>query len=129
MFKESVICIIIVISIFVGNNITQGYTKECVEEMDNNLNELRNEILNEDKNQNEISEKIDKVIEDWRDCFEKLAYFIEHNELEKVETSLVSLKSFIETKEYNEGISELDKSIFLLNHIEDKNSFNLMNIF
>ena len=68
-------------------------------------------------------------MENWKDYFEKLAYYIEHNELEKVETNLTSLKSYLETEQYHDAANELDKAEFVLKHIEDKNSFNLMNIF
>ena len=60
---------------------------------------------------------------------DKLAYFIEHDELEKVETDLVSIKSYIETQEYEQAVGELDKGAFVLKHIEDKYAFNLQNIF
>lgn len=127
MFKESIICIIIVILIFIGNNITQGYTRDSVEDMNNTLKGLRDEISQE--NQNGISEKMEEANNKWDEYFEKLAYFIEHDELEKVETNLTSLKSFIENKRFDEAINELDKCAFVLKHIRDKNSFNLMNIF
>ncbi len=65
----------------------------------------------------------------WERRHDKLAYFIEHDELEKVKTDLTALNSFIETKEYAEAISELDKCVFVLKHIEDKYAFNLQNVF
>ena len=58
-----------------------------------------------------------------------MSYFIEHDELEKVENNFTGLKSFIETQENAEAINELDKGVFTLKHIEDKNSLNLRNIF
>ena len=58
-----------------------------------------------------------------------LAYYIEHDELEKVETNLTGLRSFIESKEYSDALAELDKTVFVLRHIEDKNKFNLQNVF
>lgn len=58
-----------------------------------------------------------------------MAYYIEHDELEKVETNLTALKSFVDSNEYVDAMSELDKSVFVLKHIEDKYAFNLQNIF
>ena len=57
---------------------------------------------------------------EWRNSFEKLAYYIEHDELEKVDTNLIGLKSYIETEEESDAVSELEKSVFVLKHIEDK---------
>lgn len=129
MLKELIICIVIVIVIFFGNVMTQNYTKETMEELASNLEDLKTEIVNENKDTNNINNKIDKLNKTWENAHDKLAYFIEHDELEKVETNLVSMKSLIETGQYEESTNELDKNIFVLKHIEDKYSFNLKNIF
>ena len=76
-----------------------------------------------------IESKVKEVRDDWENRHDKLAYYIEHNELEKVETNLVALNGFIESNEYSDAISELDKSVFVLKHIEDKYAFNLENVF
>lgn len=70
-----------------------------------------------------------QFIGQWQEKHDKLAYFIEHDELEKVETELIVIKSYIETEDYEESISELDKGVFILKHIEDKYAFNLQNVF
>ena len=54
---------------------------------------------------------------------------LEDTEIEKVENNLTSVRSFIETKNYSDAISELDKANFLLKHIEDKYPISLENIF
>lgn len=59
----------------------------------------------------------------------KLAYYIEHDELEKVDTAIVTMKSYIKTNDYSLAIAELEEGKFVLEHIKDKNSFNLQNIF
>ena len=105
--------------------------KTSVEETSATLTELREEITKEDNeiNGNEAKEKIDKIHEMWDQKHDLLAYYIEHDELEKVETNLTGLRSFIESKEYSDALAELDKTVFVLRHIEDKNKFNLQNVF
>ena len=76
-----------------------------------------------------IESKVKEVRDDWENRHDKLAYYIEHDELEKVETNLVALNGFIESSKYSDAISELDKSVFVLKHIEDKYAFNLENVF
>lgn len=134
MRKETVICIIIVIAIIIGNIITQKYTKQSVESLSNNLESLKTEMINKieekkDKSKEELSESVDKIMENWESRHDKLAYYIEHNELEKVENNLTALDSFAETEEYADAIKELDESIFVLKHIQEKYAFNLKNIF
>lgn len=131
MIKELVISIIIVVSIFIGNTFTENYTRESVKETSDNLVELRKEIIKNDDeiNINVSKNKIDEIHNKWDDRYEKLAYYIEHDELEKVKTELTSLKGYIEKEEYADAVSELDKSIYILKHIKDKTAFNLKNIF
>lgn len=40
-----------------------------------------------------------------------------------------AFKSYIETEEESDAVSELEKSVFVLKHIEDKTRMNLKNIF
>lgn len=133
MKKEFVICIIIFIIILFGNIITQKYTKESVKHLTEDLSELKidifNKINNEENEQKQIIEKIEKIVKNWESKHDKLAYYIEHNELEKVEDNLTGLKSLTETEEYKEAVKELDKGIFILKHIEEKYKFSLENIF
>ncbi len=134
MKKEIIICIIVVIAISIGNIITQQYTKESVATISNDLEELKldlnNKIKNEkEKTNDELSNSVDKITKDWESRHDKLAYYIEHNELEKVEDNLTGLDSLVSTEEYAEAIKELDKCIFILRHIEEKYAFNLENIF
>lgn len=131
MGKELVICCVIVVVILIGNNITQNYSVESVDTLTKNLKKLREDIYKDQDNVNSENnkDKLSSIFEKWYECYDKLAYYIEHDELEKVGNDLDGLKSYIETNEYPEAISELDESIFILNHIEDKYKFNLKNIF
>lgn len=131
MTKELIISIIIVVLIFVGNAVTENYTRESVDETKQSLSTLREEII---KNEDEVDinitkEKIDNIHEQWDSRYEKLAYYIEHDELEKVKTELTGLRGYIEKEEYSEAVPELDKSVYILEHIKEKTALNLKNIF
>lgn len=131
MTKELIISIIIVVLIFVGNSVTENYTGESVDETKQSLSDLREEII---KNEDEIDvtsakQKIDNIHEQWDSRYEKLAYYIEHDELEKVKTELTGLRGYIEKEEYSEAVPELDKSMYILEHIKEKTALNLKNIF
>ena len=131
MLKEFIFCFLILIIILFGNNQTQNYTKESVKNISEQLTQLRQNLINKyDKIDEEKAKKeMENIEKEWENRHDKLAYFIEHDELEKVETNITALKSYIETKKYEESISELDKAEFLLKHIQDKYAFNLENIF
>lgn len=134
MKKEMIICIFVVIIIVLGNVITQRYTKISVETLSNDLEELKivlNNKLNntEEKTKEEILQEVNKITEEWELRHDKLAYYIEHNELEKVEDNLTGLDSLTETEEYADAIKELDRCVFVLKHIQEKYAFNLENVF
>ena len=129
MYKEIIICLIIVITIIIGNVITQNYTKDKLEAISVDLIQLRQELSNKDIDWEKSRQYFENINKDWYNMKNNMSYFIEHDELEKVENNFTGLKSFIETQENAEAINELDKGVFTLKHIEDKNSLNLRNIF
>lgn len=131
MQKEIIVCIFIIVLITVGNVVTQNYTVESVESLADQLSDLKSDIFKEEENieRDSIKDKIKQIEDNWESRYDKLAYYIEHDELEKVETNLTGLRSFIESKEYSDALAELDKTVFVLRHIEDKNKFNLQNVF
>ena len=127
MFKEAVICIIIVVVIFSLDVFTQDYTNKTTLEITKIFSDLKEQILKEDKEQ--ITKQIASLEESWKGRHNKLAYYIEHDEIEKVETELAGINGYIEIEEYKEAVVEIDKNIYILEHIKNKNLFNLENIF
>ena len=133
MKKEMIICIFIVIVIVIANIVTQNYTTKTVGELNSKLEALETEITdigeNEDIAKDSVKNKIEEVEKYWEDVHSKLAYYIEHDELEKVETDIVGINSSIETNNYEQVLSKIDESKFILRHIEDKYAFTLENVF
>jgi galactokinase/mevalonate kinase-like predicted kinase len=127
MLKEIITCILTIIVIFALDIVTQGYTKNSTKEMVELMANLKENILNNDIEQ--IENSVKEIDENWQKKHGKLAYYIEHDELEKVDTSLVTMKSFLETNDYSSAVAELDEGKFILEHIKEKNSFNVENIF
>lgn len=129
MRKEVVICIVIVLLVIIGDIITYNYTKKSVFEAETELNKLRENLLSENQNAETLKKEIEDISDKWNKRHRKLAYYIEHDELEKVETDLSGLKGYIEAEEYTEAVAELDRTNYVLQHIKNKTVFNLQNIF
>lgn len=129
MRKEWIICIIVILIVTVTDIITQNYTNKSVECMDDKLEVLKEELMKEEVQNKKVGEQMQDVIKTWKEKYKKLAYYIEHDELEKVETELTSLSAHINVEEYEDGVPELEKSIFILNHIKEKFKFDIKNIF
>ena len=131
MLKEFFICTVIVILIFVGNGITQGYSKKSIEDMNENLTSLEENMNVQDEtlNHEEVDKKVEEIDQKWKEMFYRLAYYIEHEELEKFSRNLENIKSYAQLEQYDDAIKEINEGKYILNHIEDKYSFNLQNIF
>ena len=127
MYKE-IIIIFVVVALVIGlDTICNNYLKEAVAELSNELNELRVPIIEE--NQKEAQKQMQIVKDKWEEKYKVLMYYIEHNELEKVETELVRLAADIDMEEYKHCINELNTSIFILEHIQQKEKFDITSMF
>ena len=129
MCKELIISIVIVVVIFSFDYVLQKYTDESIGDMTQELSSIKTEIRKDDKNETEIQDRVNRLYDKCIEYNEKLSYYIEHNELEKVETDFIACKSLIESKEYNVAVEELEKTTYVLKHINEKYSFSLENIF
>lgn len=128
MYKELIISIVIVSLIFCLNYITQKNTDIAVETVTEKLNIVRNSALEEKPNKDIVKSDINVAYDKWEELDDILSYYIEHDELEKVKTALTSAKSYIEVEEYLESIEAIDKCIYILEHIHEKEMFSLDNI-
>lgn len=125
--KEYVIVFVILIFVFLIEYITNRDLTDCVKWMRDGITSIENKLEEnrEEEAQNEFLELKSK----WEGEQEKLAFFVEHEELEKVSNDIVIIESNFnqnESDEIDENIADLK---FMLDHIEEKNQLNLKNIF
>ena len=104
MKKELIICLVIICSIVIGDIWLQNYNKFS-------------------------KEKVIQVNNEWDKKFNILTCFLEHDELEKVKTQLVVITAGIDVEDTEHVYEEIDKAVYILDHIKDKNSLKLDNIF
>lgn len=140
MKKELIIVIIIVIAIIILDAITHNYTKtnfakineqlEQIKEMSKNIDKKEKERKSdENSKQQELQEEIKIMEENWKAINKKTAFYIEHEELEKVNASMIKFKSYIQLEEYTEAIPELENCKYILDHIRDKEAMQIINLF
>ena len=129
MKRELIIVSIIVICIIVISFVSQNNTKKQIADIDNQLENFKAEIIENKKSYVELNKEIDKIYDNWVEKDKILSLYLEHNELEKINLSLKTIKGFIEVNIVNEGVQEIEKCIATLDHIEEEQAFNLKNIF
>ena len=130
MNKEILTCLVIIVFVVLLNFITMKYTKDTVIILCNDLYQFKSELLDKESiNKNSLIKRYNEIMDKWKKKYNIYTYYIEHDELEKVETELTSLKANIETEENKNGIENIERCIFILNHIKDKYSLDIRNIF
>ena len=129
MYKELIISVVIILAIIAGNYITENYVNNAVQEMTDGLENIRKELVVEQINQEQVESHLNDLQAKWQELNDKMAYFIEHNELEKVQTNIVSLVSFAKSKDYEDAVNQLDTGIYILSHVKEKYQLELKNIF
>ena len=129
MYKELIISILIFLAIIALDMQTQNYTNNSVNEISDSLNQLKEEIRNEEADANKLSDNINNIYDKWQVYHDKLVLYIEHDEIEQVESHFVATKSLIESNQYDVALADLEQTIFVLNHISKKYKLTLENIF
>ena len=127
MYKELIIITVVIILIVGLDIITGNYTKDTVKMISNELNELRRYI--QEENKEEATSKMDEIKEKWEERYKVLAFYLEHDELEKIDTELTGVEADININEYKNCVSGIDTTIFILEHIQEKEEFHLRSIF
>lgn len=103
--------------------------RQALEEMNELESEDKKNLENVDKEVDGINEKIKKLKDDWFKEEAKLSFFAEHDELEKISYAIVILEENSINHEYDEALDNIVEAKFWLEHVYEKDSFRLKNIF
>lgn len=128
MKREAIITISIVLLILSAEWLTQKYTHKAFAEIEENLIQLKEEILQTNANNSQLIEKTEQISELWESKQENLSYYLEHNELEKVNTQIVLIKGYLESDSPQDAIPDLEEGLYIIEHIKEKEAFKLKNI-
>ena len=129
--KDFIIISIILIIIIRGAIYTQKYIDKTCHELTEDLNDLKKMMIDikQSGDSEDIVKKVNEIYNKWEETEEGWAIIVLHSELDLIETSFIRMKTAIEEDEINRGLEELETSIFLINHISEKEKFCLKNIF
>ncbi len=127
--KEIIIIISILIIIFAGSIITQMYLNKTSALLIDKLENIKSDIENEKFDREKVSKNAEEMYSEWEKINEKWSVIILHDEIDLIETALIKMKAEIKSGEIKDSMAEIDTSIFLLNHIKEKEKTSLKNIF
>lgn len=125
--REYFIIAIILGIVFLTDFVTSKNLGDSVQWMKNEIGTIE-EKMNENK-EPEAQEGFYQIEQNWKEKSDKLALFVEHNELEKVSNNIVLIQSNFETNETDKVLENIAELKFMLEHIEEKNQLKLKNVF
>ena len=129
MRREAVITIVIILVILIGEWQTQSYSRETLGGVQDSLRELKEEILSSEIEVSELIDKTNQIYDKWEEDNELLSYYLEHDELEKVNTQIVFVRGFLESDTPGDAIPEIEEGIYIIEHIKEKEKLSIKNIF
>lgn len=129
--KEIIIILLILLIIFTGAIYSKKYLMSSSNELIKELESLKEVIKadTENINKEKASSMSEEICSKWNKINDKWCIIVLHSELDLIETALIETKASIESSEFEEANKKIDVSIFLLNHINQKEKFSLKNIF
>ena len=122
--REFSMLFFIIVFVFVIENITQKNTESVLKEINSKIYELEESLYSENN-----KEKMNEFSQTWKNKEAKLAFYMEHNELEEISSKITNAKINIENDNIDEAIEYLDEIKFRVEHIKNKQKLNLKNIF
>lgn len=127
--REILIILVILIIIICGAIFTQEYLNNTSNMIVSGLENLKYSIEQGNVPNQELMKKSEEIYKNWDNMNKQWSNIILHEEIDLIETALIRMKSKIKTGQLDESLEDIDTSIFLVNHINEKEKTSLKNIF
>ena len=103
------------------------FISQSTEELNSLVDDMENKVIND--NWDSTMSIYDSISTKWRKKEKIFLLIIDHEEIEKINLTLSKIKKYILIKDKSLSLSETSALRFFLNHIEEKESLSLKNIF
>lgn len=123
--RDTVIILIIIVAVIIGNVISQNILKEYSERLILKLEDIKVSMQNKEA----LKQKVEELSELWEEAEEKWSIIVTHQELDMIKTAILNVKSSIEADDFDFAYEQIENSIFLVGHIKDKGAMEWKNIF
>ena len=125
--KKFIISLIALLAIIVSSSMTVRYIHSSSSKIVESI-EYASSLINNGK-WIEAKSAIDDINSKWDDTEKSWALLTDHIEIDNIEISMLKSKEYIRTKNLPLSLSELKNLKFMIEHIYEKEKFNLKNIF
>lgn len=124
--KNVVISLILFTIMVIGIAFSLNYLRKVTDDLGRLNDEIEQNIT--DSNWDKAYESSIKYTEKWNDYSEKLKLFVDHQEMDKIETELWRLLQYIKEKSKEESLASIFVLKYLVDHISELEKVNIQNI-
>lgn len=125
--KNVVISLILFIVMIVGITFSLKYLNKASHDLGNLSDEIEQSIT--DNNWDKAYKSSIEYTEKWKDYAKKIKLFLDHQEMDKIETELWKLPQYIKEETKDESLATVHVLKFLVDHISELEKVNIQNIF
>lgn len=125
--KSFYISLAIIIILLTGWLLVNDFLENTVSDINKNIYTLQRNLY--DNNWNEVELSFNMIYKKWKKSLDILMLVIDHDEMEKVNYSLSRIREYINIREKSLLIGEIGSLNYLVNHVKQKESLSLDNIF
>ncbi len=122
-----IVIIVFMIVILVLNWLVGSYTDKAINNMEAGVAQLKKTLLA--GNYEESKKQSEKLRDNWNEYENKFAYFMDHEEIEKLSVKVAAIAENASNKEYELALEDSIETKFLLEHVKDKLKWKLNNVF
>lgn len=130
-YKTLIIAIVIVIIVIILDIIFENYSKNSIQKVNKNIDKLY--TIFEDEKENYDSKKLEKLAinarKEWKKREDILSCFIEHDEIEKINSKLDVLYVQIKNEVWMDAKTTTSEVKRLIKYLEGKYELSVQNIF
>jgi len=124
--KEYIIIIVILIFVLSINYIFEKKLNDALFWMSDGMTSVENKLT--ENKENDAENEFYDLKNQWGDKAEKLALFVEHKELEDIESKISIIESNFNRNELDELYENIADLKFMLDRVGEKNQLKLKNI-
>ena len=137
--KEFFLIIFIILFIVILEIITDKISNKSIDVIYKNIEHInilleevrikKEENILQKREKENVEENIKKIKNEWLAEKDKLSYFTEHDELEKITKCIYVLEENAKNEEYLKSLEDCKEFVYWLDIVKEKDSLKLKNIF